>query len=198
MNLVGTPIGADEALPQRARQPGRARPRAVRHVACVGAQARRSRRRSRSATSSRSRRPASSARASRRRRAAFAEAFASEDAKEGIGAFLGRRTAALQGQVTAGAETVPPVALAELLLARRAGGRADRSGSLGAVRDPRLPHARARACGRRWTRSRSLTSTPSGASPTASGSSTEIALRRSSIARRTELTWCWRSSSGAV
>ncbi len=43
----------------------------------------------------------------------------------------------------------------------RVGRRADRGGHLGAVRDPGLPNPRERACGRRWIRWRSPTSTPS-------------------------------------
>ena len=44
------------------------------------------------------------------------------------------------------------------------------AGDLGAVGHPRLPHAAAPACGRRSTRWRSRTSTPGGATRTASGS----------------------------
>ena len=67
----------------------------------------------------------------------FAAAFQSEDAKEGIGAFLGKRKAQFKGQ----SGGVGAARLADLLgeAERR---RPDRSGDLGAIRDPRLPHAR--------------------------------------------------------
>ena len=83
----------------RAGQPGRAGPRAVRHRAAVGAQARAARRRSRSSRSRRSRRRATSTRASRPRARASPTAFGSEDAKEGIGGIPRQAPAEVRGEV---------------------------------------------------------------------------------------------------
>ena len=58
------------------------------------------------------------------------------------------------------------------------GRRAHRRRDLGAVRDPRLPLARAPGCGRTSTRWRSRTSTSCGATRSASGTSTASASRR--------------------
>ena len=91
MNLLGEPISAVAGVRARARQRGRPRPRAVRRRARLGAQARRARRRWRSSRSRRSRRRAIWTRGSRPRRAASSTAFSSEDAREGISAFLGKR-----------------------------------------------------------------------------------------------------------
>ena len=92
----------------------------------------------------------------------FATAFLSEDAKEGISAFLGKR----QRRSGRASEPTRPgaSALAELIRESSSShGRSDRRRDLGALRDPGLPHARARGCGRRSTRWRSRTSTRSAA-----------------------------------
>ena len=84
----------------RARQPRRPRPRAVRHRARLGAQARRRRRRWRSSRSSMSPTRATSTRGSRPRSRASPTRFQTEDAKEGICAFLGKRTPKWKGEVS--------------------------------------------------------------------------------------------------
>ena len=146
MNLVGDPITAERGLRVRPRQPRRPRPRAVRHGARVGAQARRPGAARRRADQEGLATRATSTRASRPRRRASPTAFVSEDAKEGIGAFLGKRTPKWQGRVAtrrAPSREAPGVdQLASLIERPSSRRRADRRGDLGAVRDPRLPHAR--------------------------------------------------------
>ena len=91
MNLLGEPISAPRGLRARARQRGRPGPRAVRHGAGLGAEARRP-----GAGGGRAdqegfgeRRPGSGHRGGEG--SGFATAFGSEDAREGIAAFLGKR-----------------------------------------------------------------------------------------------------------
>ena len=74
----------------------------------------------------------------------FANAFLSEDGKEGISAFLQKRSAEVAGQVAHGPGAVR---LAELIRESPLHGRAHRSRDLGPIRDPRLPHARRGALG---------------------------------------------------
>ena len=91
----------------------------------------------------------------------FATAFRSEDAKEGIGAFLGKRTpngaasspTAADGPKRVDRSRFRPIGdvarLAELIRRSRCDRGADRGRGLGALRDPRLPHAGDRALGER-------------------------------------------------
>ena len=84
--------------PGRAREPGRARPRAVRHGARVGAQAGRPGA-ARGRGDQEALAPAGPRRGPRAPRPrASPRAFGSEDAKEGIAAFLGKRRAAFKGR----------------------------------------------------------------------------------------------------
>ena len=129
----------------------------------------------------------------------FATAFGSEDAKEGIGAFLGKRTPEVERQVVDGRRVGGRGdRLAELIGESRLHGRADRGRGLGAVRDPRLPHAGDRALGRTSTRWRSPTSTSSNATRRASGPTTGRASSRSATNGPTPPTRRSPSSSAAA
>ena len=98
MNLVGDAITAGEALRVRPRHPRGPRPGAVRHGARCGPASSPARRRSRSSRSRRSPTRAISTRASRPRSRASPPRSPTEDAKEGISAFLGKRTPKWQGK----------------------------------------------------------------------------------------------------
>ena len=172
MNLIGDAISRGEARGLRAREPGRARPRAVRHRALLGAQARRPGaargragearlRRSRPRRGDRGRRSRASRPRSRARTRRRASAPSSASARRS-----GRGSSRSVRQRQAGGELAALIREAEL------GRRADRRRDLGALRDPRLPHAREPGSGRRSTRWRSPTSTPSTATRGASGAST--------------------------
>ena len=129
----------------------------------------------------------------------FARAFGSEDAKEGISAFLGKRRARLQGtmSVAGGLRTARGRAAGAAAARRRARGRAHRRGRVGAVRDPRLPQPAHRAVGERR---------PDGGRPhrrLAARPRSLLALLRRPLRRRwstsgpTRPTWRWPSWSGA-
>ena len=144
MNTTGEPISAEEAFEYGLVNRRRARPRAVRHRAGLGAQVRAARRRSRSSRSSASSHQGDLDEGIAAEKEAFATVFASEDAREGIGAFLQKRNAGVQGQVSAGHDR-----LAELIRSAGSVVALTGAGDLGAVRDPRLPLARDRAVGER-------------------------------------------------
>ena len=91
----------------------------------------------------------------------FATAFLSEDAKEGISAFLRQAQRQVAGQVA----TDQAERLAELIRESECTVALTGAGISRALGDPRLPHARARGSGRRSTRWRSPTSTPSARDP---------------------------------
>ena len=133
-------------LRARPRQPLVARPRAARDGAELGAQARRPGAARRRADQAGLRARATSTRASRPRSAASRPPSRPRTRSEGIGAFLGKRSRSSQGSSrrTSRRDRWPSSS-------RRGGlgGRADRRGDLGAVRDPRLPLARDRAVGER-------------------------------------------------
>ena len=130
----------------------------------------------RSSRSSGSPRPATSTPGSRPRSRRFAAVFGSEDAREGISAFVQKRAARFQRPVsTAPATAGRPPGRADRR--GRLGGRADRGGDLGAVGHSRTSAPPARGCGRTSTRWRSPTSTCSAATPSASGTSTVTASR---------------------
>ena len=77
--------------------------------------------------------------------AAFGEVFGSEDAKEGIGAFLGKRRPKFQGRCRGGRRGSPRRPPRRELERRGA----HRGGDLRVLGDPRLPDARHRALGER-------------------------------------------------
>ena len=98
MNLTGDAITRRGGLRVRAGQPRRARPRAVRHRARLGAQARRPGAGRRGADQAGLRTRATSTRASRPRSRASRRRSSPRTRKEGIGAFLGKRTPKCTGK----------------------------------------------------------------------------------------------------
>ena len=98
MNLVGDPVDAFEAHRVGSREPGGAGPRAARQRAARGRASWPARRRSRSARSRRSSHRPDLDEGLAVEGAAFGEVFGSEDAREGIGAFLGKRRPKFQGK----------------------------------------------------------------------------------------------------
>ena len=150
MNLVGDADPRRGGARVRPRQPRRPRPRAARHGADVGAAS--SPRQAPLAVEqikrvSARRRPRRGHRG--REAAASPPPSRSEDAKEGIGAFLGKRTPEVERQVATTSRDRGRTRLAELIRESRSHRRADRRRDLGAVRDPRLPHAGDRPVGER-------------------------------------------------
>ena len=127
--------------------------------------------------------------------AAFGEVFGSEDAKEGIGAFLGQAEAEVPGEVTT---AVGAARLADLLVESSQRRGPDRGRDLRAVGDPRLPHARHRALGERGSDGGRAHRRLARATRTGSGSSTGSASRRWWTSGRTPPTWRssrWRSAA---
>ena len=127
-------------LRARARQPRGGRPRAVRRRAAVGAQVSRGQAPiAARADQARLRTRATSTTASRPSSRPSATVFATEDAREGIGAFLGKRRPEVPRDVTPERHRSRPPRRADPRA--RLGRRAHGGGDLGAVRDPRLPLA---------------------------------------------------------
>ena len=98
MNTTGEPISADEAYEFGLVEPRGGRPRAVRHRAAVGAQVRAAGAagdRADQARLARARTSTTGIAAEQRR---VREAFASEDAREGIAAFIQKRSPQFKGR----------------------------------------------------------------------------------------------------
>ena len=155
MNLTGDADRGRGGLRVRPRQPRRARPRAVRHRARSGRASSPARRRWRSSRSSRSRAKADLDEGIEAEKAAFATVVRRR------GRARGHRRLPRQAhaEVAAGGEHGRVDRARRAHPRGRLGRRAHRRGDLGAVRDPRLPLARAPGCGRTSTRWRSPTST---------------------------------------
>ena len=189
MNLTGEPISADEADAARAGQP-RGRPTTSSSTP-----------RWRGPASSPGRRRWPSGRSRRcppRRdldegieaeKQGFAAVFASEDAREGIGAFLGKRDAAVERALTRARTVAAPWPSSSARPARWS-----RSPARGSRCRPGSPTSArpAPGCGRTSIPPRSRTSAPFGATPRASGTSTATASPRWRESSPTAPTGRWR------
>ena len=194
MNLIGDPIGADEAYEFGLVNRVVRRPRAARHRAGVGAQARRPG----AAGASSAIKEVSADRRPRRRHRGREGRLRRRLRQRGRA--RGHRRLPGQAHSRSGADAETPGVADARGPRPRGRARSSRSPARGSRCPPGSPTSARRGpgCGRTSTRWRSRTSTRGAPTPSASGTSTATASRRSRTRSPTAPTARWSSSSAAA